>query len=240
MIIEEINKSNSKQKVKDFNEDMIKPPFFMIISAPRKAGKSNLILNMLTRADMYKNIWNNKDIFVFSPSLDINDDFADVKANKIAKFDNDIITQIMAKQKELITKHGQSKVKPLLLIFDDCLSEKKFGTMNSCIEQLAIRGRHLLISVILTTQSMRRISRTCRLNTDAFIVMRFKNETEYDAFVEEFISKRNRKAAIASMKKIFETPYTFVVVDLATNDEGRRYRINFSDPVNLGEAQHPN
>lgn len=236
MEIKELNSGHSEHRLcphSRVNESMPVPPFIMCITAPRKAGKSNLILNMLSRKDMLKGMWDVRDIFVFCPTNDVNDDYAPIKANKINNFDNEIVKTIMDKQKKLIQKHGQSKVKPLLLIFDDCLSERKFATMNSAIEELAIKGRHILITVILTSQSLRRISRTIRLNSDYFIIFKFKNMTEYDAFSEEFINKKDRKDAIIKLRKVFETPYTFILVDSTTNDEKDRFRINFTESVSL-------
>jgi hypothetical protein len=202
----------------------------MVMSAPRKAGKSNLVLNMLSRKDMLKGIWNPKDIFIFSPTMDVNDDYKDIKANKIAKFDNEIIHTIMDTQKNLIKQHGQHKVKPLLIVCDDCLGEKKFASMNSCMEMLATKGRHLLISVIIITQSLRRVGRTIRLNSDYFVIFRAKNQTEYDAIAEEFISKSDRPNFLRKLKEQFKIPYNFLVIDLVSGDEDLRFRIKFTEP----------
>lgn len=233
MEINALNAKNSKQSKQPENDNMMKPPFFTCLAAPRGSGKSNLILNLLTRKDMLKGVFHTKDIFIFSPTADVNNDFEDIKCNLISNFSDEIIMTIIEKQRELIKKHGQSKTTPLLIVLDDCLGEKKFATMNSACETLAIKGRHLLISVILVSQSLKRISRTIRLNSDYMIIFKPKNNTEYEAFAEEFIEKYNHKSAVKVLKEIFEKPYSFLLVDLKTTNDKMRFRVNFSDPISF-------
>ena len=234
MEIKELNKSNSKQKVaEDFNTDMLKPPFIACISAPRGSGKSNLILNLLSRKDMLKNVFDKQDIFIMSPNLDVNNDYENIKAHKINNFSNDLILQIINKQKALIKRYGQLQVKPLLIVLDDCLGESKFATLNSSCETLAVKGRHLLISVIIVSQSLRRISRTIRLNTDYFIIFKPKNETEYSAILDEFFNKSDHKKILMNLKDIYKEPYISLLIDLKTNDDDRKYRLNFSKLINF-------
>lgn len=231
MEIKALNSNRSKQKNQPSNPDMPKPPFVVSIAAPRGSGKSNLILNLLTRKDMLKNVFHPKDIFVFSPSADINRDYEGIKCNLVSDFKNDTILDIIEKQKDLIIRHGQSNTTPLLIILDDCLGSSKAFNHNSAAELLSIRGRHVLISIIIVSQSLRRISRTIRLNTDYLIFFKPANLTELDAFVEEYIQKSQKKLALSMIKNIFKVPYSFIVVDLKTKEDGRKYRINFSTPI---------
>lgn len=72
------------------------------------------------------------------------------------------------------------KIKPRVnyIILDDCLSSKDFSSnkRSSVLVRSVLNSRHLNCNIIIAGQHIRAINKQIRLNTDIWILYRFKND----------------------------------------------------------------
>lgn len=225
--------------VKPVHSDLPKMNSFIAVVGSRGSGKSNFVKNLLMRKDMYKGKFHKDSIFIFSPSLDLNGDYDEIPSKyKFSTFSNDLLYLIIQKQKEAIEIYGKKRVRPILLILDDIIDTGLLDPRGA-IELLAVRGRHLMITVIIVSQSYKRISRTMRLQLNALYFFRSNNIGEIDRVVEELVPKKNREKMLLAIKYIFTKPYSFITVDFDTTDMRRRFREGLSKLIDFKSMKLP-
>jgi AAA15 family ATPase/GTPase len=239
MEIKVIPSKNGIGNTKPVHEDLPKMNSFIAVVGSRGSGKSNFVKNLLMRKDMYKGKFHKDSIFIFSPSLDLNGDYDDIPTKyKFSTFSNDLLYLIIQKQKEVIEMYGKKRVRPILMVLDDIIDTGLLDPRGA-IELLAVRGRHLMITVIIVSQSFKRISRTMRLQLNALYFFRSNNIGEIDRVVEELVPKKNQQRMLMAIKNIFETPYAFITVDFDTTNMSRRFRKGLSEPIDLKNVVMP-
>ena len=90
--------------------------------------------------------------------------------------------------KRLIKLNGGKKDEEcahVLLVLDDCVSDVNFHTAK-CFERLFTRGRHIKISLIITTQYPYLIPPVARINTD-FLLVGQMNKQGLKVMADEFL-----------------------------------------------------
>ena len=233
-IIDLSNKNNNRKK--KIHPDLAEPPFFMAFIGPSRSGKSNCVRNLLLRPDLYKNVF--EYIFIFCPSIDLNGDFDELntttktEVKKINHFNENMISEIMKQQKDIIKQHGKNKAPHVLLLLDDVFDDDKF-TRSRVLKTLACRGRHMLISVIVSGQKLSLMGTACRNNLTHMVMFRPGNYSELDFWVEENVEKRKRKEFSEKFKKIWAEKYKFIFVDYLNPDLTKRFRKGFSEPIDI-------
>ena len=199
----ETNKTKIPQKAASKDNIMPMYPFSCVISGRSGSGKTQLILNMLTRDDLLGNYFHK--ILVFSPTAGELDDTYDSlkipKENFIRKFDSKILETILNNRKAEIKKDGIEKVAKnnrVLLIFDDCIAEKKFLESKENLMMFTLL-RHYLCSVCILSQSFKKIPRSIRINSN-FTCIFPSLESEIAVMLEEIcpsgISKKEFRETI--------------------------------------------
>lgn len=188
-----MNKNLSILKIKPLNniddtrfnkldENLLKPPFLMVINAPVKSGKSVLLQNLIYNDNFYKNIFDN--VVYISPTIYNDATLCHmVEDDNIIKIEDpsqleDIIDKVIESQKENPEEHT-------LLILDDCLG---FIKRHSRITTLCTRYRHFRISIIITSQDFKSIPNIIRANASGYILFKTLNSKEYEKIESEFNS----------------------------------------------------
>ena len=89
------------------------------------------------------------------------------------------------------------------------------GLMNfkGLCDKFAERGRHIDFSVIATSQRMSAVSRSVRLNSDLFIIFCPYSISEIEQFLEQFVSRGQKKQIRKALDDIFNEAYQFVLLD---------------------------
>jgi hypothetical protein len=212
--------------------DLPEIPFSMIVGGPSKSGKSNLIKNLL-QDNYYLKIFHPESIFIFNPSIDLNDDYDHIDTPyKFNEFSNSKLLEIISKQEDVVKNFGKKRTKHLLIIMDDVFDSPQFAN-SKVVQRLFMRARHCLISVICSGQKLSSVPRGARLNTNFLIVFRPSNLSELDFIVEEYLDKSIRKEGVEKMKSVFEEPYKFIVFDTLNKNVKKRIRIGFQDEFGL-------
>ena len=180
------------EKPNDLNEVLLPHAFLLAIVAPPRAGKSNLIINLICNSEFYRG--NKKDhffndIYYCSPTQS----FDKTTMNALKMLDNvvqiddldqlyhlDIVLrQLMSEQS---AEEDLSKRKKILVVLDDCV-----GIMqkNPEIALLATKYRHYGISMIVVSQSFRKLPLLIRNCATGLIVFNLANGREIEKVYEE-------------------------------------------------------
>jgi len=182
---------------------MPKFPFSMMISGRSGSGKTNLLMNIMTRRELYGQYFHT--IIVFSPTAGSYDDTYKAlkipKENFIKDFTPDVFDDIIDARKGEIDKKGIKKVAQssrVCIILDDVIAERSFLESPLALKMFALL-RHYLCSVIVLMQSYTKLPRALRLNCNAVMVFPCM-QSEIEALIKEItpngISKRDFEKVI--------------------------------------------
>lgn len=229
---------NHKVKIKkidnqnDNNRDdrIIHHPFSLGVIAPKGGGKSTLLIRMLTmRVPFYRKFFH--EIHIFSPTCK-SDEKWDRVLSKLqfggcySDFDEDILENILERNKEVIESQGKEKSNRILIIFDDMISHPSFKNSNT-IKRYLLNSRHLNCSFIYTTQKYNLLNPTIRNNLSSICFFRTENKMEYKTFKQE-----NNSLDDHLFDEIYEyatkDPYSFLTINYQNpNLKNGRYMKGF-------------
>ena len=231
-------KNNIPQKSAAKEGILPKFPFSMVISGRSGSGKSQLLLNILSRPEMYGDYFH--AILVFSPTANDLDDTYDAldipKENFIKTFDSSMLQNILDNRKKLIKEKGiefVAKNSRVLLIFDDMIAEKKFLESPENLKLFTLL-RHYLCSVIILSQSFKKIPRSIRINAN-FLAIFPSLESEIMVLLEEVtpsgITKKDFRKVIDYCTS---DKYSFLSINNHA-DQGKRIRKNLNEVININD-----
>jgi hypothetical protein len=161
-----------------------KPPCRLILIGSSNCGKTNTVLNLLTRFWIYPNSDQSifDEIFIMTPTalsdpkLRILAKHPDLR-NKVFltdKLEIDLIDELLARNP---TNFEDGKLPNTLVFIDDFTADKR-NSMNPSIVNLFFRGRHENISVIINSQYYFNIPPNVRTNASGIMIFRLKRNAE--------------------------------------------------------------
>lgn len=218
------NKHKIKQRPNMESHIIPTHPSSVILNGKSGQGKTNLLVNLMTRPEFYGKI-NGKHyydiIFLFSPTADGGDDlvkFLDIPEKRIfSHFSNETLDDIIAKQKKLVEeKNDLTKTPKICMIFEDIQSDKKFMNSKSFLKCF-IMCRHYNMSTFLLSQSFTKTPRACRLQCNNVLFFA-GSKSEHKLIVEEFCPPRMSKNEFSDL------------VDYATEGDHDFLHINMREP----------
>ena len=222
----ETNKANINQ-VPNAEAGLIpEHPFRWYLCGASHSGKTNLLLNLLSRTEFYKDYF---DIYVISPTAgELDDSYKVLNLPKERYFYPNIMVlqRLFEIQQQKIQEEGT--VKPVLLVLDDCISYKQFINHKDFLK-LFCMGRHYQCSIIATSQAYHRLPKSCRLQCSAISFFR-GSQKEVEVIVEDFcpagLSKRQFTKVVNSTTT---EKYSFLQIDLSKSVDKGRYRKGFNN-----------
>ncbi len=230
------NKKKIKQRPMMEKAIIPKHPASVIFNGRSGSGKSNLIINLLTRPEFYgppdKGYFD--IIYLFSPTAKSDDlpEYLGLEDKRIfTDFDLGALDKIIETQEKIIHKKGINKSPKILLLLDDIQSDAKF-LRSKQIKRCFIQNRHLNISTWLAGQSFKLTPRCCRLQ--AMNVIYFPGSgSEIECLCEEFIPpKMSKKAFIDLINYATADRYNFL--HIAMNEAPKtRFRKNLNEILEL-------
>jgi hypothetical protein len=201
------------------------------------SGKSNVMANMLTKKEFMKDFFD--DIYLFSPTAKSDDivEHLKLKDNHIIEnLDETAITKlnkIVDDNIEKIKKQGIAAValkSKILIICDDCISEKVFIKSN-ILSKLATAGRHALISTVICSQSYTKIPRVIRLQAQGMIIFPSSND-ELDLLCEDLCPPgMGKKSFLELIKFATDERYSFLFVNHHAKNPKEKFRKNFDEII---------
>lgn len=199
-IISPTNKLDAKFNILKETEGILKPNKELIKLFKNKM--KNQIVSPVNEAPEYNTVLTDTDFY--------------------EKVNIDLLKEIITQQKMVIENYGKSIADNILLVYDDCASNKKFWNSTQ-VQQLIFNSRHYKISIIITTQNYKSIPKPLRLNTSIFILYYTANLDELKNIYNENNSNLTFKQFSNMFSRVCNTKdYNFLTINYQ-NPEKYRY-----------------
>ena len=216
-------------------EFLPKLPLICSVVARTNSGKSVVITSLI--ADYYVPIGTFKpeNIFYISPSIHIDPTFKKLPdgVKKYETYDESLLIELMDEMKEKRKMYNDLFIPPVLCVFDDCLAEtndngRRAFDNNSIISKLFTRGRHLGISVIVTSQKYNSLSRTIKVNS-LYVIFLNSIEGEVETILEDHASRHRKKDFLKMWEGVFDGSdhYVNLMIDTTSKNPRKKYIVNF-------------
>lgn len=178
------------EKWKDVEKHLPRHAFAILISAPPRSGKTNLLVNVLLNKDFDwinrfdKIIWISPSILTdktAKPILEIANDEDNPLSEKLKIFTGDDIDNIDTLIKLIIEEQDENPEQETLVILDDCLGKMR----NNSFSRLYTRYRHKNISMLAISQMFKGFDITSRACASGLIFFKTHNAKEKEKIIQE-------------------------------------------------------
>lgn len=232
----ETDKQNIPQKQASKKGICARFPFSWVISGRSGSGKSQLLLNVLSRPDLLGNYFHL--ILIFSPTAgDLDDTYKALKLpkeNYIKDFNTDTLQTILENRKKLINDKGidwVAKNNRVCLIFDDMIAEKTFLNSPETLKMFTLL-RHYLCSVVICSQSFKKVPRSIRINANWLCIFP-SLQSEVQIMLDEITpSGITKKEFLKIIDYCTEGRYDFMNINNHA-DPKERIRKNLSEIIDI-------
>jgi hypothetical protein len=207
-----------------------------VLTGSGGSGKSSLLLNLMKDKTMYRGKFHN--IFYICPSSS----FSSVKNHPFEKHDKvfhdlsvslleDIYQQLNA-IKEKVTEKRKKKPKIYedqesdsdeeeeiqysCIIFDDQADSLKNTAINTQLNKMIIKARHICCTFIFTLQSYYYMPKILRKQITYITIFKPKNIEEWNTISNELMNL-NKDDALKIFNYVFNENYNHIDIDLVTN-----------------------
>jgi Cdc6-like AAA superfamily ATPase len=201
-----------------------------LILGPTGSGKSSLCVQMLLQA--YKSVFSR--VYVFSPSVDIDDLWEPVRKHNRevlgvdeseqvmwSKWDETALVQIMERQAKMIKhmKENRKKYRGRLLsvavVIDDFADDSRLHKASGVLASIFTRGRHQGISCWVLSQKLTAVSLIARVNFRWLIVFRLRNLKELlDGVIHELSAITDPKTLRQMYSQATDKPFGYWYINL--------------------------
>ena len=205
------------------------------------------LVDMLIR--LYRGCW--ARIYVWSPSVDVDSAWLPVKKYVEEKlgvdrqkeqcffsnWDPAQVQTVVDGQKRLIEyQKGQKhrKLHGICIVVDDFADDPKIMHSNSggtsggsMLNTLFVRGRHLNISTLVSSQKLRLVSSTIRVNLQFLCVWRLRNHQELESLLEEVSAVYDKKTLMQMYLLATDEPYSFWYILLTAKKRDDMFFLRF-------------
>lgn len=203
-----------------------------IIVGNAGSGKSVLLQNMLG-PKMYGQIFEEENMVILSPSLEVYDPFyflkKAVKCSDESKFTS-VLTNMLSVIKKTTLSHGPEKIPPTLVVLDDCTTVSGLWEYGGIVDTLFVTGRNYNISVIVVIHRLNKLSRNVKLNLNFACLFPCVNQSEIESFIIQFVSHNKKKLVYKAVEKAFMTKYNFIFLNTQL-PQGEQIRCKFHTPL---------
>lgn len=219
-----------KDKYPPLNPILPQPPFLLIGYGSVRSGKTNSLINMMRRKDMYGTDYWDQVLVISNTAKN------DPKMYKFMgeafqledHYENRMIDDLISGQK----KYDREDMPTQLLILDDIISRDFKKSSSNAINSLATRFRHYELSIMIFVQSARAVSNMIRSNATDILIYRQQSNLEWDKLKEEYsdLAPKNfeKYYAISQMER-----YNFLYIDAQQNPA--HFYSGFSELLGIGD-----
>ena len=142
------------------------------------------------------------------------------ESNFIEEVSIDLLKDLIKEQKQIIQTYVKDTADSILLIYDDCASEKKFWNSKE-LQKLCFNSRHVKISIIFSMQNYRSAPKPLRLNMSQVVLFSTSNEAELKAIYEENSSSLGFKEWLKIYREITDKPFNCLITNYQNKKEHR-------------------
>jgi hypothetical protein len=174
----------------------------------RHSGKSQLLRYLVNCSkDLFSKI------FVICPTESVNHFYKDLvpAQNIFPQYKEEWVESLITKLTDVNSGKNDRDAKHILLILDDCCSDTKFHTSKT-LKQLATRGRHIKIAVMITCQYIYQIPPVIRNNCD-YIYVGQMNQQGLKLLTDEFLMGNIDKKQFVDLYHSNTNDYNFLVIN---------------------------
>ena len=213
-----------------------------LVLAPGSGGKTTMLVRMLVD----KEFWGGKfsRIYWMSPSASV-DDSLDPLRDYVKKlqdqeedptfhddFDTEFIKKLLERQKKITEyqkQKGSKKRFNIMLIVDDHADNPTaMHRAGGVLETLFVRARHFGVSTIVSSQKLKLISPTVRVNLTALWIFRLRNHSDLlEGVIREYSALIDAKVLMAMYRSSIQRPYGFLYVNLLAKDLNNMFYSSF-------------
>jgi hypothetical protein len=200
-----------------------------LLLGPSGSGKTVVLVDLIVR--IYRGAF--ERIYIFSPSVHLDSAWLPVKdyVEKELKvdtqkeqcffdeWDTEALSGIVATQRRVTEESKKQKLRSLygiLVVVDDFADDPRVmhsgsgaSSGGSMLNTLFIRGRHMMISTLVSSQKLRLVSPTIRVNLQFMIVWRLRNQQELQSLLEEISAVYDMKTLMEMYRMATDEPYSF-------------------------------
>lgn len=211
-------------KFKDRHKLAPKWPFKMIVCGYSGSGKTNLVLNLI----LYYLHFNK--LYVYAKKLDEPIyEYLQNLFNKMKEFipddtDNDL-GDFRSSLEDVESLDNLDESKQNLVIFDDFLNERD----QHIIKDYFTKGRKHNCSTIYISQSYYGTPDSVRQNSDYIALFNTRNKRALSEFKKEFPLSISNDEFTRIYTNATKNNHNFLFIDLKTNDDKLKYRINLDN-----------
>ena len=225
-----------------------KLPVRGILLGPSGAGKGVLLQNMIL--DIYRDCF--ERVYIFSPSINVDHTWLPVKSyldNKITlsedepplyydTYDPESLQAIIDTQRKIVEhqKNKRSnKLFSILIIVDDFADDPSFSRNSKLLHSLYVRGRHSMISTLVSTQKFAALSPLIRVNADSLYVFRLRNYQDLAMFLEEVSAIVDKRTLLQMYRKATDESFGFLFVKLNARDKKKMFMVKYNSYIEFEE-----
>lgn len=208
-------------KMETVNKDRVEPnpnnhiipkhPARVIINGKSGSGKTNLIINLLTKPQFYGGYFN--AIFLFSHTYHTDDIWQNLNLPDemvYDKFSDKAIRDVLNHQQTFIDEGEETP--RILFLFDDIIDDQRYYR-SAALKKLFTQSRHYNASLWFSTQEYKAVYPTFRKQISDLIFFVPDNQAELEAICkEQNISGLKTRDFERFIMDLFDKKYVFCVI----------------------------
>jgi hypothetical protein len=181
----------------------------LLFCGKRCSGKSFLIKHLLSCHKKWKKT------YLICPTENVNSfytkDGVIPKENVMDEYDEEWVEALITNMTKINANKTKKDATNVLLILDDCVTDVNFH-QSKALKKLYSRGRHIFITVIMTTQYLYSIPPIARNNTD-YVFVGMLNKQSLALLSDEYMSGSIEKPEFLEMYHSAVKEYGFFVIN---------------------------
>jgi hypothetical protein len=232
-------------------EGVPKLPARAIVVAPGGAGKTVILVNLLTRPEAWRGCF--ERIWVVSPTINLDrtwDTLKDYQKN-VMKVDpkeqtyweswdegamQTILDRLM-RISELQKDRNLKKLYACCLIADDIADSPEITRQSRALQTCFVRMRHAMLTTVVSVQKYRVLAPLIRVNATDLIVGNIRSMQDLAAIAEECSAQTGGKEGFYALyEEATKEPYSFLNIKLADPNPRNRFWLRFSKRLELMDS----
>ena len=216
-------------KYPELNPILPAPPFLLLGIGSVRSGKTNTLINMLRRNDLYGPHYFEDNVIISNTIMnDRKGEFLTDCFRCEDHWESRFIDEIVDKQKSM----EREDMPTTLIVLDDIISSDFKKTTTNSINSIATRFRHYELSIMIFTQSFKAVSNMIRSNATDIMIFRQQSSTELEKVREEY-----EDLAPTNFMKYYDIAhserYSFLYIDVQQNPS--HFYKAFSELIGIGD-----
>lgn len=166
--------------LKTYNyEEETEEGFVLYISGPRGSGKTHLLINLIASPELYNGRFDK--IFFFCPSY-----YQDSKYS-VLDIPGSRIHESYSENKVKSILNNKPNKEHYLIVLDDCVTQEHFKSNQgeNVLNTIAVNGRHMGVSMIMTSQKTTGGSSFVRSQADGVIIYKPRSLSEIETIYQD-------------------------------------------------------